>query len=38
VLFVDQGRLVASGAHLDLLGTQPAYARIVRAYEAGDAA
>ncbi len=38
VLFLDQGRVVAVGAHLELLATQPAYARIVRAYEAGSAA
>ena len=38
VLFVDRGRLVAAGAHRELLATVPAYARIVQAYETGDAA
>lgn len=37
VLFVDRGQLVATGAHTDLLVTVPAYARIVQAYETGDA-
>jgi ABC-type multidrug transport system fused ATPase/permease subunit len=38
VLFVDQGRLVAAGRHDDLRTTNPAYARIVQAYETGEAA
>jgi ABC-type multidrug transport system fused ATPase/permease subunit len=38
VLFIDNGRLAAMGAHRQLLRTEPAYARIVRAYEAGSAA
>lgn len=38
VLFVDRGRLVAAGAHRELLASVPAYARIVQAYETGDAA
>jgi len=33
VLFIDQGRLVAAGSHEQLSRTQPAYARIVQAYE-----
>ncbi len=38
VLFLDQGRVVAVGTHPELLATEPAYARIVRAYETGSAA
>jgi len=38
VLFVDRGRVVGMGSHHELLHAQPAYARIVRAYEAGSAA
>jgi ABC-type multidrug transport system fused ATPase/permease subunit len=38
VLFIDRGRLVGLGSHDELLRTQPAYTRIVRAYEAGSAA
>ncbi len=37
VLFLDGGRVAAIGAHDDLLATVPAYASLVRAYEA-DAA
>jgi ABC-type multidrug transport system fused ATPase/permease subunit len=33
VLFVEDGRLVAQGPHLQLLATQPGYERLVRAYE-----
>jgi ATP-binding cassette, subfamily B, bacterial len=38
VVFLDQGRVVAAGAHRDLLATEPGYARIVHAYESGQAA
>jgi len=38
VLFLDNGRLVAAGRHDDLRRTNPAYARIVQAYESGEAA
>ena len=38
VLFVDQGRLVAAGRHDELQRSNPAYARIVQAYESGEAA
>jgi ABC-type multidrug transport system fused ATPase/permease subunit len=37
VLVLDEGRIVATGAHEDLLATQPRYADIVRAYERGEA-
>ena len=33
VLFLDGGRVVASGSHADLLATVPAYAALARAYE-----
>jgi ABC-type multidrug transport system fused ATPase/permease subunit len=33
VLFLDAGHLVAHGSHDDLQATNPAYARLVRAYE-----
>jgi len=33
VIFVDEGRVMAQGAHVDLLETQPGYARLVQAYE-----
>ena len=35
VLVLDDGRIVATGTHDDLLATQPRYADIVRAYERG---
>jgi len=35
VLFLDEGRILASGTHVDLLARVPRYARIVQAYEAG---
>ncbi len=38
VLFIDGGRLAGLGSHQDLLRSEPAYARIVRAYESGSAA
>ena len=38
VLFIEAGRVVGLAAHRDLLRTEPAYGRIVRAYEAGSAA
>jgi ABC-type multidrug transport system fused ATPase/permease subunit len=38
VLFIDGGRLVGLDSHEELLRSQPGYARIVRAYEAGSAA
>jgi ATP-binding cassette, subfamily B, bacterial len=33
VVYLDEGRVVAHGAHDDLLGTTPGYARLVQAYE-----
>lgn len=33
VLFLDGGRVAASGTHQELLATQPAYAAMMRAYE-----
>ena len=38
VLFIDRGRVAGLGSHHELLHTSEAYARIVRAYEAGSAA
>ncbi len=37
VVFLDQGRVAATGPHRDLLRSHPAYARIVQAYETGRA-
>jgi ATP-binding cassette, subfamily B, bacterial len=37
VLVLDEGRIVATGHHHDLLRREPRYAAIVRAYERGDA-
>jgi ATP-binding cassette subfamily B protein len=37
VLYLEDGRLVAEGAHERLLATTPGYARLVRAYEAAAA-
>jgi ABC-type multidrug transport system fused ATPase/permease subunit len=34
VLYLERGRLVADGAHADLLASTPGYARLVRAYQA----
>jgi ABC-type multidrug transport system fused ATPase/permease subunit len=33
VVYVDEGRILAHGAHDDLLETTPGYARLVQAYE-----
>ena len=33
VVFIEDGRVVAQGAHEELMRTQPGYARLVRAYE-----
>lgn len=38
VLFLEAGRVAGMGAHRELLRAEPAYGRIVRAYEAGSAA
>jgi len=38
VLYIEAGRVVARGAHTDLLARVPGYARLVRAYEKGKAA
>jgi ABC-type multidrug transport system fused ATPase/permease subunit len=38
VLFLDQGHLAGRGSHQHLLATVPGYARLVRAYEKGQAA
>jgi ABC-type multidrug transport system fused ATPase/permease subunit len=38
VLFIEGGRIAGVGTHEELRRTVPAYARIVRAYEAGSAA
>jgi ATP-binding cassette subfamily B protein len=38
VLYMEQGRIVARGAHTKLLADVPGYARLVRAYEKGQAA
>src|SRR4029450_11022932 len=35
VLFLDAGRVAASGSHADLLTTGPAYAALAQAYEEG---
>jgi ABC-type multidrug transport system fused ATPase/permease subunit len=37
VLVLDDGRIVATGTHDELLTTQPRYSDIVRAYERGEA-
>ena len=34
VLFLDDGRIAATGTHAELLATEPAYAAMVEAYEA----
>jgi ATP-binding cassette subfamily B protein len=36
VLFLQDGRVRATGTHDELLATEPAYARIIRAYERGE--
>jgi ATP-binding cassette, subfamily B, bacterial len=38
VLYLADGRLVADGAHTDLLATVPGYEALIRAYEAADSA
>jgi ATP-binding cassette subfamily B protein AbcA/BmrA len=38
VLFIDGGHLAGHGTHDELQRSLPAYARIVRAYEAGGEA
>lgn len=38
VVFIDRGKVVATGPHRTLLHSVPAYARIVQAYEQGSAA
>ena len=38
VLFLDDGRIVATGSHAQLLEWEPAYASMVRAYERGAGA
>jgi ABC-type multidrug transport system fused ATPase/permease subunit len=38
VLYLEGGRLLAEGAHDELLATTPGYARLVRAYERAEAA
>jgi ATP-binding cassette subfamily B protein len=37
VLYLEGGRLLAEGAHEELLATTPGYARLVRAYERAEA-
>jgi ABC-type multidrug transport system fused ATPase/permease subunit len=37
VVYVERGRVVAHGAHADLLATVPGYANLVTAYEKADA-
>ncbi|CAB4371354.1 unannotated protein [freshwater metagenome] len=32
VVFLDEGRIVATGSHTDLLASNPGYARLVHAY------
>ena len=36
VIFLDGGRIGATGTHEELMGTVPAYAAIIRAYERGQ--
>jgi ABC-type multidrug transport system fused ATPase/permease subunit len=37
VVYLEHGRVVAVGAHLDLLARVPRYAELVTAYERADA-
>jgi ABC-type multidrug transport system fused ATPase/permease subunit len=37
VLFLDGGRVAASGSHVELLATVPAYAALALAYEEDEA-
>jgi ATP-binding cassette subfamily B protein len=36
VVFLDDGRVAATGSHDELLATVPGYASIIRAYERGE--
>jgi len=36
VIFLRNGRVEATGSHVELLATQPGYAAIIRAYERGE--
>jgi ABC-type multidrug transport system fused ATPase/permease subunit len=36
VIFLSEGRVVASGTHAELIETQPGYGAIIRAYERGE--
>ena len=36
VIFLENGRVAATGSHDELLATQPGYAAIIRAYEDRD--
>lgn len=38
VVYLDEGRVIAHGTHLDLLAAQPGYARLLHAYEEDAAA
>jgi ATP-binding cassette, subfamily B, bacterial len=38
VVYVDDGRVIAQGTHADLLGRQPGYAALLRAYDEDAAA
>jgi ATP-binding cassette subfamily B protein len=38
VVFLENGRVVATGTHHDLLATQPGYLDLVTAYEQAEAA
>ncbi len=38
VLYLERGRLRATGSHDELLSTEPGYAAMVRAYERGERA
>ncbi len=37
VLYLEAGRLVAAGAHHELLASIPGYARLARAYQRAEA-
>jgi ABC-type transport system involved in Fe-S cluster assembly fused permease/ATPase subunit len=36
VIYLEQGRVVATGTHVDLLATNPGYADLVTAYEKAE--
>jgi len=36
VLFLEEGRLRATGSHEQLMASQPGYAAMIRAYERGE--